>query len=232
MWGLEKEETRDSVGFVVKTGITVVGAFLALLFGTAHLAKIDQEQLLRAKLTGDTNFSGPVYGPYESEDGSDRFCFVRGSYRVLNTGQYPFVVDSVTIELWRLPFITEDRLDPGGAISYSLSERLSGESANPAERVGDRVVIEVGEQFGVNNELQRSFGFIVAVSEAQRATPSRFRDSYVVVANAYARIDDRGPWYDGIARRISGDLGLGFLENDLRHVSGTFDICHGLQAQG
>ena len=211
---------------MIKTIIMVIGALFAVLFGTAHLAKFDQEQLLKAKLIGSTEINALKHGPYFASSSVNNFCNVSGSYQVTNTGQYPFVVDSVTIELWKLPYIDGASLVKDRAISYSLSERMQSDSENPAIKVGEPVVIEVGEQFGVGNQLQRSFGFIVPINQSQKeAVDEGTDDRYVVVANASARLDDRRPWYSRVTKLIAGDPGIAFLPNDLRHLTGTFNIC-------
>lgn len=226
MFGLENKEKREEIGFIVKTTITVVGAVFAILFGTAHLAKFDQEQLLKAKLIGSTEIRSLRHGEYITSSETKLFCDVSGSYQITNTGKYPFIIDNVTIELWELPYIDESCLDGEGATSYSLSERMKSTSKNPAKKIGKPVLIDVGEQFGVENKLQRSFGFIVPISQSQKEAMDQGTGSrYVVVANASARLDDRRPWYSRITKFIAGDPGIEFLPNDLRHVTGTFNIC-------
>lgn len=226
MSALKIKENREAISFIIKSVITVIGALFALLFGTAHLAKLDQEQLLKAKLIASTDINGLKYGTYTTASNVNHFCYVSGSYQVTNKGQYPFIVDSVTIELWKLPYIEDINLEQGEAISYSLSDRMQSNSDHPAIRIGDPVVIPVGEQFGVGNLLQRSFGFIVPIIPTEKvAMAEGTGDRYVVIANASARLDDRQPWYGQITKFIAGDPGISFLQNDLRHLTGTFNIC-------
>lgn len=226
MLGLKDKEKREEIGFIVKTTITVVAAIFAVIFGTSHLAKIDQEQSLKAKLIGSTEIKGLSHGPYVTLADEGLFCDVSGSYQIENTGKYPFIVDEVRIELWEVPYISDSALSREHVTSYSLSERMQAKCENPAKRVGNPVVIKVGEQFGVKNMLQRSFGFIVPISQAQKIAMDKGVGSrFVVVANATARLDDRKPWYRSLTHAIAGDPGIEFLPNDLRHISGTFNIC-------
>lgn len=229
MFGLEQEPRRQAIGFIVRTTITVVGALFAVVLGTAHLAKFDQEQLLKAKLIGDTEINGLVYGPYYTGDAQvdATFCQVSGSYQIKNIGKYPFIVKQVSIELWELPYINASELDAGNVVSYALSERLQHKSPFSAQQRGDTVVIDVGEQYGVGNQLQRSFGFIVPIDAAMQREMRAGRGSrFVVIANAMAHVDDRKPWYSRLTGLIAGDPGIGFLPNDLRHITATFNICN------
>lgn len=224
MFGLEDKNKREAIEFVIKQIAMVISVIAILLFGTAYLGKIDQEQQLKAKLIGDTNITHLKYGPYKTTSKEKAYCFVEGSYQIKNIGKYPFVVKSVSISLWEIPYISDDMLDENNALSYSLSERLKSDSRFPAKKAGEAIEIEVGEQFGIANILQRSFGFIVPISEPEKIAEG-VGSRYVVIANAIAELDDRAPWYSKITHFVAGDLGISFLPNDLQHMTGTLNIC-------
>jgi hypothetical protein len=225
MGWLSTKEQREKIEFFIKNSLILLGAVFALIFGTSHLAKYDQQQSLQAKLVGDTNILSLEYGRYKTSNSPGSFCYVSGSYQIENIGEYAFVVSDVTIELWEFTYIDDAELIGKESVSYSMSQRILGDTPYAASRVGESVVIPVGEKFGISNFLQRSFGFIIPVNEATMS--SNVGSRYVVIANANAAIDDRQPWYSKITRWIAGDFIPEFFENDLRHISKTINICGG-----
>lgn len=219
-------ETREKIDFYITLILKLGAAVLAVVFGTAHLAKFDQEQLLKSKLVASTNISFLKHGTYISEDDTRTYCDVSGRYDIKNTGKYPFIVHDVSFQLWKLPYIQVSQKNAAEVISYTLSERIDKPSSNDAKLVAEIKAIPVGEQFGINNELQRSFGFIVPIPQEELISHQKnVGPRYVVVANANAGIDARRPWYSELTHMIAGDPGIGFLPNDLRHFTATFNIC-------
>ncbi|MEP6444451.1 MAG: hypothetical protein ABJ034_06125 [Hyphomicrobiales bacterium] len=179
---------------------------------------------MKAKLIGDTDILSLDHNRYATGPEEGEFCYVRGSYNITNTGAYPFTVESVTIELYELPFITTNQLSTEGPTSYTLSERLQKGSKFAAIPVGKPIVLPIHEQFGLKNELQRSFGFIVPMTN-DVGGHSKF-SNYIVVANAKAYIEsEANSLADRLASFISGSINIAFKPNDLKHITKSMNIC-------
>jgi len=232
LFGMEDKNRREEVAFYIKSSLLVGGGLLGLWFGTAHLEKFDLEQTLRAKLIGSTEIKGLEYGAYVAKNSDQKFCEVAGSYQIQNTGEYPFVVDYVTIELFELPYIKDIDIEKRPITSFSLADRLKDDAEFEAISLG-KIKLDVNEQFGKLNEMQRSFGFIVKIDSGGQSV-KKPKNSYVVVANARAGFDrDNNGHVDEFEKnrstKLTEELSMSpeikFLEHDLRHTTGTIDIC-------
>jgi hypothetical protein len=244
MFGMEDKNRRDQIDFFFKNAALIIGGVFAICFGTAHLDRFDLEQTLRAKLVGDTNLILSRFGAY-AEQRPGRFCEVSGSYQITNTGKYPFVVEWVTIQLYELPYIGDDELLDGGITQYVAAERIEAahrikkggkkrEGEFPANIIGKEIKIDVGEQFGPQNSLQRSFGYIVEVDMSSEDRGSKNSPSsssrYVLIGRARAGFDEDN---DGVVDQFEDERSFEarvgppilFLKDDLTHISPTFNLC-------
>ncbi|HVQ07140.1 MAG TPA: hypothetical protein VMS43_01770 [Allosphingosinicella sp.] len=202
MFGLRDKDKRDEAEFVIKSVALIVSAVWILLVGTAYLERQGKALDLRNKTLGiesnptaDTQIS--VNFANSPWAGAPNLCTVTGQYKIKNTGRLNFRIDRVSFEIYRLPVVSQQDLSPNEVTSITPAIRLRG------LRPIHRETIDVGELVGVNNELQRNFGFII------RERPNTL---YVVVANAVGGL----PLEDGSGR---------FGERDLQYFSDVADIC-------
>lgn len=206
----------------------VVATLAAAVYSVSHLTKFDAEQTLRSKLKGSTFLTVDADPPFTFQRDGQVFCEISGAYKVVNAGDFSFYADSVTFDLYELPLIRNLDADPDAVVSFALSERIEGASPYPAIRLGEPVKIEVGESFAPDNELQRSFGFVIPIDSTDDARVRRKDSNYVVVANTSARLDADTPKgcpldTSEFDKRIGDNPGLCFFENDLQHFTRTLE---------
>lgn len=233
---LRDKDNRESAELVFKVVTAGTLGVYTLILGTGYLGYLDGELSMKSKLVGDTTMPPPVHGPYYTSQDLAKAdpakgvpaewsrCEVSGSYVLTNVGEYPFEVESVTFELWRFPYL--DVSEAAGVVSYSMSERMSPGAKHPAEHVGKPLLLPVVERIGKSNQIQRSFGFIVPISVAEKALHETGNGPrYIVVANAKARLEHSTSWISRLLRWAYGDSSVEFHTNDLRHMTATFNIC-------
>lgn len=246
-----KSEKRENITFWIKTTFYVAGVLASVVFSASHLALFDAEKSLQSKLRSSTelfitnlneNGNSPVYMGY-GEHSEDYFCEISGSYKATNTGEYNYFVGDVSFELLELPYIRNYPFGSDEAVSFSMSERITGKSRYKAKTLIEGKAFPVGEGFAPGNMLERSFGFIIPLDTSKDADKHKPSSRYVVVANATAAINedqyninaalrqdnkdnDNCPMQDlWITERlgITPPTSLCFHKNDLRHVSGTLN---------
>lgn len=231
---------REKIDGWLKTLALAIGLIAAVIFGVKHYTKFDTEQKMIASLAGDTTLEidggkGVIFPAHGRE-----YCRVSGSYKVRNSGAYGFYSESVAIALWELPLL-DDEIKTEQPVAISVQDRLDNrDSQFPAIPIADQV-IDVGENFAPDNELQRSFLFIFPIERDGQPDRNRFDSYYLVDANARAalkpevladggkRIARYCPDGEKSGLRVFadffariGDPGVCFNRNDLRHTSHTF----------
>ena len=124
-----------------------------------------------------------------------------GQYAIKNTGNLVINIERVTFRVFELPLIYDDsQLNDQRVTSISISSRI--EDLDPIFQED----ISVSENIGLQNEIQRSFGFIVRKQNSAQ---------YVVVASATG----------GVASESDQNILSRFQGNDLTHISRLVEIC-------
>lgn len=206
------KETRDRAEFFIKNGALIVSALWVLLTGSAYLDRQSKSLDLRNRMLGiesnptaDTQLSATFTNrPWV---GNPSLCTVTGQYRIKNTGRLNFRIDQVTFEVYRLPVLDRvEDLANGPVTSLTAAGRLRG--VQPLHRE----TLPVSETVGVNNELQRSFSFVIRKEE---------RSLYMITANAAGGLPVIDAQRDDAGR---------FGDRDLHHASELADICPSVAA--
>lgn len=221
MWGMHEENKRKQFEFFVKYIAVGVSAVWLVWAGTDFLDKRNKYLSVDSTPTADTNLRVEFNNAAKVIDGKE-YCLLAGQYTAENTGKLTFHIDTVSFELYRFLDVEYPNWEDGKVAAFSLSLQLNNK--DPIE--GSIHTINVNENFGVGNILQRSFGYVVP---HEKDNDENYYN-YVVVARAQGGLPEkRGGWLDSVFQNVSffffGDYPTNFGEQDLTHISDLNPIC-------
>lgn len=207
MLGMQDSDKRNQTEFFIKNIALVISAIWLLITGTAYIDKQAKSLDLRnttlgieSNPTADTQINAILNNAPWITDRN--LCTVTGQYRIKNTGRLNFRIDEVSFEIYRLTILDQPAdLSMGPVTSLTTAVRLRGIEPFYSES------FPVEEIVGVNNELQRNFGFVIRRDEGSH---------YVIAANATGGLPLVPEERDGSGR---------FGARDLQHFTEVASIC-------
>ncbi len=209
MFGMKEPENRAQAEFFIKYIVMTISALWLLWAGTTLIVKEHAKLNLRnAKLSSSAfptaDHKLKIYPLNElSEDGT---CIVTGKYILKNTGEIPFAIDKVILEVYAYQYAKPRDLGTDDIISITVSNKLNRSNLILTETINGIELV------GVDNQLQRLFGYYIKPKKGYGYT---FSISATGGLPAYKKgqlsVNRKGPKFN---------------KNDLKHLSGYGDICH------
>lgn len=251
------EDGRKKVESQAKVLAMVVGFFWVILAGSDYLKRqnleLSKESIPVADTQLEVNWSNRS-APY-GEPGEERNCYLTGKYTITNAGDLLFNISQVEFALYRMADVPNP-VAPTLVESVTVQPRLFPDTLADTSRMhlreqgmaelvdGSFTVLNVDENLGPNNRLERTFAWLVrdevafdpnnlgsrSFARIRQTEAANVNYNYVVVADASGGLPDKeggilADAFEFINDVLAGSYSEEFGENDLQHISAIRGIC-------